>query len=250
MNIRATYKTMMKDFALGATIFYSIILVTSLIGILVLLIFKSENGSVGMNSDFSGYIFIFVMGIISFKENFKFLNQNGVSRKTFFISRVAVMVTSALIMVAIDRFLYSVLSLIKINNFSVVYMFDFYTGIEQNGGGFITAQHSVADILGISLASLCAYMAVYGLGCFINLVFYRLGNFGKTIVGAGVPVFCIILLPLTDNLLLNGALGRVFMKFINYTLSSLGNISLVFALISLACMVFTYFLMRRAPIKN
>ena len=240
MNIRATYKTMMKDFARGAAIYFSIMIAFMLIGICLLLVIDTD-GDVGMNFDMSGYVFFFVFSLNSFKENLKFFNQNGVSRRTFYISRITVMVSAALIMMLMDRLLHTILSFVKIDNFSAVFVFDLFGKMEQN---------NLVNILKAMLASLCTYMAAYGLGCFINLVFYRLGNFGKTIVGAGVPVFCIILLPLTDNLLLNGALGRVFMKFINYTLSSLGNISLVFALISLACMVFTYFLMRRAPIKN
>ena len=252
MNIRATYKTMMKDFLKSAVIYYSVMLAVLLLGLIALLVFDNGNGSMGMNFDLSGYIFIFVFGLNSFKENFKFFNQNGVSRKTFYITRVAVLVSATLTMVVLDRILFTLISFINMKGFSVVYMFDFVTEITKDtvAISFATVQHSFKEILGISLASLCTYMTFYGMGCFINLVFYRLGNFGKTIVGAGVPVFCLILLPLADNILLNGAIGREFMKLVNFTFSSIGNISLVFILISLACMVFTYFLMRRAPIKN
>ena len=250
MNLRASYKTMIKDFVMSAAIYYAVMLAVTLAGILMLLIFGSENGSMGMNFDFSGYVFIFVLGLNSFKENFKFLNQNGVSRRTFYISRVAVMVSAALIMVLVDRFFYTALSLIKIKNFSVVFISELYIEVFEDGIQISGNQGPIVNVFRAMLASLCAYMALYGLGCFINLVFYRLGNLGKALVGAGVPVFFIIVLPVVDNILLNGVLGRAFMELINFTFSSLGNISLVFFVIALSGMVFTYFLMRRAPIKN
>jgi len=231
MNISAPYRYQIKSFCVSVSVYYSVIVLISVASLILALFLP--NGTVGMNIDISGFIFIFIFALNSFKENFFFFSQNGVSRKNFFASRLLVMLSSAAIMAAGDQLLYALFSLLKRDNFLVNSIY------EISGIGFTWAV----------VLAFAACLSFHSIGNFITLVFYRLGTFGKVLVGAGVPILILLIIPVVDNFLFNGTLMSSIWGFMVYIFAAPERILLMLLADFVIFMTFSWLLMRRAVVK-
>lgn len=113
------------------------------------------------------------------------LRQNGISRKTIFISRVIVNITVALGMSVIDKVLCLLFKAIGGSIEGIEFASLFEVVYKDRLNGMSNMLINLEDI-GLSLAINLAFLFI---GYFITIMFYRLSKPGKAIVGAGVPVF-------------------------------------------------------------
>lgn len=249
MKILAPYKYQLNEFKKSGITYYLTLIAVTLLSMASVIF--TDDGIISMTYDAVGVIFIFVYGLCSFKENFYLFSQNGVSRKRFFISRLAAMASIALIMTFADQALYSLIFLIhrSMPNYYAFSLFGASLEMYAENGTLNAAFYANRGFQAM-LVTFFAYLASYGLGSFINLVFYRLNAFGKVIVGAGVPVLLLIVLPVIDTTLLSGLMGTYLLQFFSFAFASPGSMVITFIAAAAAFMALSWLLMRRAVIKK
>ncbi len=228
------FKFIMRDRSLSMLSYYGICVLVQVF--LFALVIGLDNGRVTYSLEMSGLIFALITGLVSFREYLRYLLQNGVSRRSFFAAALLSALATAALMTAADRVLFGAFGLIGsgLPDFRLTPLFE-----QLPGSGALYA----------TLLSFCAYAALCSAGFFITLVFYRLGKLGKILVGAGVPVFLLMVLPVADSVLLEGALSQAIARAAIYFLGAplrLCTLLLAFVVIS---QVLSWPLMRRAEIK-
>lgn len=261
MRISAPYKYQLYDHKSSIIIYYIIILLLILLMFLsvVSLSFAYHGEIVEVKSDvsFGGFeaatcIFLFISGMCCFKENFRFLSLNGVSRLSFFWSRVLVFLSVSAIMVIIDT--------------AVRYLVSFFGSIFFHGSisqqsiyGLIFYRHSaavgpVATFFENMLFCFLVNIFLLSLGYIITLIFYRLNKPGKTCVGVGVPVLLLIVLPILDSEVFHDKISDSVSSVLNYILgvgTGLPWRSMITFLVSFAVLMgICFLLILKAPVKD
>ncbi|MCI2061307.1 MAG: hypothetical protein LKJ83_00825 [Eubacteriaceae bacterium] len=187
----------------------------------------------------SGF-FLAVFGMCSYKENFLMMTQNGVSRKTIFLSRGAVFAeVAALVFAGCAAFYYLTMVVLKIITSIIGEKYIFSLAFWQPGTNPITS----------SIEVIIVFITVMFVGYFITVLFYRMNKAGKI----AVPIALLILLntvPLVDNMLNSGRILMTAENIISWAASTPIN-GIIFDLIIIA--VFgcaSWLIMRKAPVKR
>ncbi len=187
--------------------------------------------------DISSSIFVFVLGLNSFKDNFSFYLTNGLSRKTIYISNQLYCLAIAFVMSFVDCMTNIITSSLTINSglFNVLY--------RNNGRSF-----------SYWLWSAFAYLFFLALGLSISMLFYRLSKLMKFVVYFGVPVFIFIVLPILDLFFFGDSVRKFFAKYIPIILGiNTGNpyVAVVSFIVMTGILILLQFLMlRRAVLKE
>jgi len=215
MNLKAALKYQLHESKKAVLIYYlQVVMVFLLIVALLYLIPDKITISGNVNGpEVASMIFIFIAGLNSFREAFCLFIQNSISRRTMFVSR---MISAAIIstaMACIDRILMFIGRLLQPLNqsFSIKSLFQM---IYQNKAGYKTG--SLLFIFTQLIFTVCLYFAVWMLGYFITVSFYRLNKYGKIVVSVGVPVSLFIVMPILDGLVFNEAIGLFFGKVLSF----------------------------------
>ncbi|MEI8215991.1 MAG: hypothetical protein WCF96_02725 [Eubacteriales bacterium] len=237
MKILSSYKYQISDLRRSLAIFYGIILIIIVFAIIM------DNGSAEIGGmEMASSIFIFVVGLNSFRQNFLFSLANGVSRKTQFIAFIASISTAACIMAIIDR-IYSLV----FSNF-ILYG-SLFQQIYYRGGFNLTLNSAIMSFVW----SVVFYISAAMFGYMICLIYYRSGRIMKLVVSILPPVLVFIALPYLA--MLNTDLSLKVLKFAGqifgvYPQSFPINAVFTFLIISLILSFFSFLLMRRAQIKQ
>jgi len=231
-NTLKVTKYQLYDFRIAVAIFYAvIILLVSFIGFQI----RSSNNIINFSGlDMATSIFIFIAGLNCFKENFKFMMANNVSRKSFYYGNALALLTVAASMALVDLFLHLILSAIMPyeSAFSQIYHFQNYW-IQ-----FIWTFALYADFV--------------FLGWMVNLVYYR-SNYTMKILVSISPVIVFALFQYIQQKI-KAVIGIEIVSFLEKGLKNLftnpyiAAINFVIAILIIASMVFL--LIRRAPVKE
>lgn len=231
-NTLKVAKYQLYDFKTAVAIFYAvIILLVSFIGFQI----GNSNGRINFSGlDMGTSMFIFIAGLNCFKENFKFMMANNVSRKSFYFGNAIALLMVAGSMALIDLFLDLILSAIipYESAFSQIYHFQNYW------------------IQFVWTFTLYAYFVF--LGWMINLVYYR-SNYTMKILVSISPVIVFALfqyirqkIKAAMGIELLSFLGRVLKNF--FTNPYIAMTNLIIGILIIGAIIFL--LMRRAPIKE
>lgn len=243
-------KYQIKETLPAIGIFYAIVIgSTILLAIISGSISPDEPASLtGM--ELASCIFLFVAGLNSFKENFKMLMQNSVSRRSIMLGRLITTGIVSLFFAVVDCALFLL---------SDLYFASFENVVHANLFGDLYSR-SLADlpfivvILLTIVFSFFVNMALSCAGYFITLLFYRMNKLGKTLIGAGVPVVFLYLIPILDHIFNNGRLSIAFAKFIDFaygiSAGAYGRAFLSFFIMSALFSTFSWLLMRKAAVKK
>lgn len=203
------------------------------------------------NISFSGVemasmIFIFVAGLNSFKETFRMFMQNGVSRKTLFLSYLLSLLPVCGIMAVIDNSL-GILDRYTSNYRSV--FLQFYGSWFGDNPGIIQT-YAVGLLWGLTTYAACA-MAGY----LITVLYYRMNKALKLLVSIGVPVFLIIVLPAVDVTFTGGAISKGIAQLIQLAIGARHGNSPVIAigfnlLLTALYGALSFLLIRKAVVKE
>lgn len=241
MKIGAAYQYQLRDMGKSIGVYYLVIILLVLFGICMVTF--GNSGSVQMPFDSISAIFLFVAALCSFKENFFYFAQNSISRRCFFLTKLLTMVTVCIAMALIDGLLSVGLTAIFADE---RLSFPQFAAILNNGQmGFI----------GSELYAICSNLIAFAAGSFITVMFYRLNKLGKIIVGAGVPVFLFIFLPILLSYTAAYAPGvtnsmfNVLLDFLSWLTASMGRVCICFLILAVVIMGFTWLMERRAVIK-
>lgn len=206
-------------------------------------IFHLDGNMSGMEA--SSMIFLFVIGLNSFKPSLFMFLQNGLTRKNLFFSNIIFTISISALMALIDTVIG------KIANVLIPY-YSLYQQIYEN---VYPTDITVFEVL---LPSFLWYVFLYimaaSLGLFITTLYYRMNKLLKTLVSVGVPAIYFVILPVLDILLVNINLAKTFSKFFISCLGIMNGyhpMTFVLTCFVSSCILqyFTYLLTRRAIIK-
>lgn len=246
LRILPAFRYSIKGY-LKASIIFGGIMVIVYIFLNILLGLAIDGGSANIASfEISSFIFMFILGITSIREDLRMFIQHGIGRKTSFITSVLCALSIGLLLSVFGELLMATSAAIFYNNNEIIVQ-SFYQsimGIEIMTFG----QHLFSILVNFSIG-LTAYFS----GMFCSLIFYRLSKFGKLLVAIGVPAFFIILLPLIartgpGSIFMQG-IGKLFVNMANLIAVSNWYLILFALIITLVFAVFCRLLVRRAPIQ-
>jgi len=240
MKIKPTLKYQLHENFKSLIYFYlSITAVTSMLGIFAISML-SGSGVVSMTHEITSAIYVFILALCSFKEYFHFFVQNGISRKTFFVSTLISMLISVFAISIIDQIFYCASFFITrgITNYSVFSITHLNTG-----DVFVFSPSGVA-------AYFCVLLAIYSLGSFMTLVFYRLQKRWKFLAAVSIPVvFSIVHLSSNTSTPLGNALYRLIVGLASFATSSVPAMITVALSAAAILLAGSWLLSRRAPVK-
>lgn len=256
---KATVKYQIIDMEKPVLIFYFVLLCILVFGFVAsgakfavpdnMVTFTSGSGVSGM--ELATVIFLFVSGLNSFKEFFRFFMQNSISRKTIFVSRLITILAVCTGMALIDKGILLLGKLIASHSTGI-----FYTGLfdmiyAARAERISTVQMHIDGFF----FNLCMYIAAMTIGYFITIAFYRMNKIAKITVAIGVPMLLLNGLPLLDAALLHGAIFKALMNAVSFVFGfqNGGNpyFGMVFlVLITAAFLSLSWLMMRRAVVKD
>ena len=218
MNWRISYRYQMWDLFKSVRVYYAVI-VALLLALLVSTLSIASIGEGTFSSlDMASLIFLFVGGLCSIKEPFGMMLQNGVSRREFFQAKLITAGSIAFCMAAVDLLLLLILRGIVS---SITDRIQCITMLDQLYESWGSGQPFLSLYAFLFLFDFCLYASFFLFGSLISLIFYRLNKLGKTLVGAGTPVFFCILLPLADQAWTGG-------RITGWMIETLGTITGIF----------------------
>lgn len=252
MNILASYRYQMLDFKKSILCYYLIFIGVLIILPLAAYLTAPEHTYVSFNGlDFVSLIFLFVMGLCTFKENFLLLLQNGISRKTFFAGKILTFLSAALIISVFDKVIFGLLTLFShvvpwIQAPMLAIRASWPNPDITDFSSEITAGALAVDFISEFFSALF----MLAVGGFITVLFYRLNKTGKVAVSIGVPALCAIILPLIDLYITHGALSSLLEAISTWISESEFHSILSDFVTFLIFSLLTFLLLRRMPVKK
>ena len=248
-NILASYKYQLSDTKRSIIIYYCVILALLILMSVSMVTVTSSSNVTLSGMDFATVVFLFVIGLVSFKEPFKMLIQNGVSRKSMFISKILTALTITLIMSVADKIIMIVCRTFASHMDGTIYNSMF----EQVYNAFLHGKPGILIHADIFIYNFVLYLMMFALGTLITLVFYRMNKAGKIALGVGIPVFFSFIFPIIDTLLLHNKLSHAISHFINFALGIYNcnpyAAMITFTISSILFFALSWLLIRRAVIK-
>lgn len=191
-------------------------------------------------------IFTLVSGLVSFREAFRFFQQNGISRKSQFMGW-----TVSLLSLSIVEAILAILS------GRILGLFFNYSGAFDQLYYPLQASGNPALLLVQEFLWVCIACLVLGWAGFaITLLYYRLSKMGKILVSILVPGTLFILLPMADQHFLGGSyawlLEKAGMLISGYLPGGIyPMVPVISALIGSAILVaLSWLMMRRAEVRS
>lgn len=262
MNLAASYKYQLREQRNAIIIFYAVMAALFLLGSVFLVTstsvvltdgeetlesYYNSGGQSNVNgTEVAAAIFLFVMGLCTFKEPFRMLAQNGISRKSFMAGKLLTMASVAAVVAVIDKLIWLVMT--AISSFSEQRMV--YNTLYEIVYPARAETLSTAAIQAESfLYAFVLYLAAMAAGCFITTLFYRLPKGGKIAVGVGAPVFFFMVYPIADFFLTGGKVSIFLMQVIYRLFSAPLPGMLSFFGGFLLLMLFSWLLLRRTAVR-
>lgn len=249
MDIIVATKYQLKEYIKSVKIFYLVrALVITFFGVISISESGNFENSIGVEG--STIIFLFILGLNSFRETFLMILQNGSTRKAMFIGRLITILITSVFMAVLDRFIVNVVGLLS--DLSVSNLVNgIYESLYEKRAGSL---HIVVMNLEAILISIGIYAAVMVAGYFITTAYYRMSKIMKIVVSIGVPISFVILLPVLDSLVFGGrvsvVLGRFFRLVFGGKAGNPYNLLLTCILFIAAGVGLTWLLIRKAVEKN
>ena len=247
MKFKSAFKFQLQGYVRPLITFYIIVYAIFVFMLATNTLSSRFSGSFG-GMDMASMIFIFVLGLNSFKSSFLMLMANGVSRKSIFTAGVVKILPVAAFMAALDTVNNLVMSAIA--RYQSLYSMMY-------SARYDLAHVAVPAALEGFLWMFFTYAAIAMAGYFITTLYYRMEKPVKLAVSIGVPVLICLILPYVDTHLFAGKLTNAIGQFIsaaagfagpgapNPYIAMLSN-TLCFAVLGVLC----YLLIRRAPVKE
>lgn len=252
MNIKATTKYQINSFIKSVLVFYLVIILTTIFFGIIISVGASSNANV-MNisgMEMSTIIFLFVMGLNSFKESFLMLLQNSVTRKTMFVSRLISIFITCVLMSIIDRLIIGLGGLFsfsnKNNNISGLYEMIFEKRV-------VSLNPILMNLEAVLIMS-GLYIAVILVGYLITTAYYRMNKILKVVVSVGVPVTVFIIWPIADVTYFDGEISKTIGRFLVFVFGGKTgnpyNLLISCVVLIMVCIGLSWLLIRNAVEKS
>lgn len=243
MRINAALRYQLYDKIRPLAIFYFVIYA---IHLLINFSITSDSGEVYISGfESASLVFIFIMALASCKETLMLFLQNGISRKTFFVSFLTVIAIVALLMSAVDI----------INNLIFAQFSNYQSLFGQIYHQGVTIQVTAAGILANFLWNWTVYISAAAFGLFVGCLYFRMNKWQKLTVSIGVPVLLFLVMPVFAALFPDLRIYQSIGRFILFALGVSQGLDPLYAMASslIAAAVFAYpsfLLVRKAPARE
>lgn len=244
MRLKSVVKYNISEMKNSVLIFYGIIAAILILTVFSLVKLANNNvdGSVS-GAEMASAIFLFVVGLNSFKHNYLFLSTNGITRKTSFNGFLISSLLMVVVMAVIDTVYSNILAEVIVYKpmFSQIYT------------GWVADVSKPLFILMGFVWSLALYLFAIFLGYSITTLYYRMSKMLKIIVSIGVPAMLFTILPGIDAIFNNGRMYRWFGKIFIILAGNGENPFVAIASMLIGTIILAglaYLLVRRAPIKG
>lgn len=225
MNLKSSYRYRLKTSMKSVIIYYIVIAILCMINLALSFIYSGD-GSFFNGIEVSSMIFLFVIGLNSFKEDFYMLLQNGISRKAIFTSTVLQLATLTGAMALLDYI--AAILMNQTGCYNLIFKEIYYWYIEGNN----ILSLGFSQIIAGFFWSVSAYFLVASLGLLITLFYYKASHAVRLAVSIGVPVVFLIILPSIDMLLapvgqetlgIFARIGQFILRLVGYGADSAPN---------------------------
>ena len=241
---KAVYRYNLQTVSKPVGIFYLVVFLILLFFSLTAFLTSGSSQVTGI--EFSTIIFLFVLALVDFRENFEVLNQFGTSRKSIYFGKVLSFSTLGLVITLIDRLVAFLVPTVTkfIDNFMYESFFN------------VMYEHKFQDMEALPKALLplllafSMYMAALSAGTFLSVLFYRTNRIGRIAIAAGIPIFIFVALPIIMTYIYTTKLSKVFMNLLELTLSTPLRASITFLSGALLIGTITYFVVKKATLKG
>lgn len=237
MNLKPAVKYNISNIRKSILIYYSIFCFLMLSIIILSTVLNDGNTQVQSNgTELSSMIFLFIMALNSYKNNFNFFLANGLSRKTQFVSFMIIISAASLFMTTIDSIIGLILPL-YINSISI---FD-----------EIYWQSSFVNGL---IWKFFAYLSIAASGYMITTLYYKMNKPMKLIISIGVPGLFFVILPIIDAAFFEARIAAWFIDSFNSVMGIetgepyIGVLSMTIFILIISG--FSFLLARRSVIKE
>jgi hypothetical protein len=249
MKIKVPVKYQLREYRHTVVIMYlCVYLFTALIGISFS--FKSSGSTSGL--EMVSAITIFIIGLNSFKEIFKFFSANGVSRRTLFFSTAAALSILSAVFALIDTI--NCVIFTHLTNYSSLFLQIYnprFGLVLSRNNPVLTLQILFESFLWLIFLHFFASMV----GLFITTLYYRMNRGLKIAVSIAVPTLLLNGVSALDFYFLDGKISAFFERAVKaaWGISSgynpyIGMISMfVFAAVFAAL---AFLLARKAPVRE
>lgn len=195
----------------------------------------------------STVIFIFISGLNSFKNSFKFTQGNNITRKTFFKGLMISTLPIAALMAVADVILNRIYNLFVVCPTMYDMLYD--KGFGQN---LWSQSNSLGTLFGTVLFLVFLYTMAFNFGIFINLIYYRSNTVLKVIISVA-PFILITLIGNFHDLFPQEFWNKVGNFLVNsFGLNNYNAYAAVFSFFVIAVVLsgFIFLLTRRAVVKD
>ncbi|MGN1481278.1 hypothetical protein [Porcipelethomonas sp.] len=216
---------------------------------LIFSIASDSNGGIG-GMEMSTYIYMIVLGIVVFRENFNMSVQSGISRKTFFAGMTISNVVLALIASINDTILAILGNIyekhIETFGYDCIYEQAF---LNPDINLFDKRILNASDYFNVFIMDFTTDLAVIFIGFFIGAALYRLGKAFKIIIPVAIYAICQITALLDAILFDSVIMTRIYKTFI-WIIESNWHMAVFFPVIAVLFAAGTFLFTRRMSIKE
>lgn len=190
-----------------------------------------------MNFSMPVAIFMFVLSIVSIREDMRLGIQNGAGRRTVFLANAVCMFVTSLIL----NIAFFAMTAVW-NQFDTgVYIMDFFGALSNNKPFF----ESIGDLAISSAVLLALSEFLTALGTFTSLMYWRLNKLGKWIVSIGIGAAFILFI---DVIIRYKVVADLLGRLMGWVFLTPWNLVLSFVILAAAFYVFSALLVRRNSI--
>lgn len=238
-NIKSSLKSIMIFYLIFITVITSVVIIN-----------KTSGGIGSSGIEFSSVIFLFVIGLNSFKENFYFSQANNISRENYFKSMVITILPIALGMSIIDLVINRVYNVFVASPtiYDMAYGSSLYSYINVETW---TQSNIIQTLFGTVIFLFAFYIVAFAVGLLVTMIYFKCNKIMKILV---------ILSPLFFQAIL-GIVVYISPEFEGKSEIFIENIlgintrnsyaaALTFICLFLITMGFVYLLVRKAIVKR
>lgn len=160
----------------------------------LVIISRNSNGTVSSSGlEVSSAIFIFIVGLNSFKENFYFMKGNNVSRRDFIYGSALSIIPVALFMSIIDIIINRIYNIFMKSPTIYEMLYTKFINSTQWSIDTWVQSNSIEILFNTFTFQVTIYLVFFALGFLITIIYYKCNSFMKVVVSV-IPVILIMVL--------------------------------------------------------
>lgn len=227
-------------------------------GIIILIIILSIIGSMASNvhvqvsgMDFSTTIFLFILGLNFFKENFYFAQANNISRKVYFKGTLLSMFPIALAMSFIDIILNRILNIFLPSPTNYDMVFGTFIGESISETISWLQSNNIEVLFKTFIFQFVIYIVVIAVGLLIRMIYYRCNKLMKTVVSL-IPIALMMIMGIIAKNFsdLITKVSEVIIKILGLNTGNVYLFSFTLICLFAILMSFVYLSLRKAVVKE